>query len=229
MARVDGNMRSSGGWRTIPTSACLAAPGNPGAAALARCLPVTPAIRRPSCGWLRHRIDLTVVGPEGPLDRGIVGPVFRPRAGRWSGHSRACAALESRRRSPSISCRAPASRRRAAPFARPDPALDRCRATSSAFPSSSRPTVWPQARALSSPPIAAKPSGRPRGDGRAPVRRRGHTSSSRSVWSDPKSRSSCSPMARRDADRHGARSQAARRRRPWAEHGRHGRVRASPL
>jgi phosphoribosylamine--glycine ligase len=59
----------------------LAAPGNPGIAALGRCLPVDLANPAQVLALVeREAVDLTVVGPEAPLERGIVN-LFR-RAGR---------------------------------------------------------------------------------------------------------------------------------------------------
>jgi phosphoribosylamine--glycine ligase len=73
----------------------LCAPGNPGIAAVARCVPAdsgNPAelltIAR------RERVDLTVVGPEAPLSRGIVD-VFDADHQPIVGPSAAAAALES--------------------------------------------------------------------------------------------------------------------------------------
>jgi len=73
----------------------ICAPGNPGIAAVARCIPAdsgTPgdllAIAK------RENIDLTVVGPEVPLSRGIVD-LFAAHARSIVGPSAAAAALES--------------------------------------------------------------------------------------------------------------------------------------
>lgn len=64
----------------------LAAPGNPGMATIARCVPIAPT----DIGALlalvaAERIDLTIIGPEAPLEAGIVDqftasrrPVFGP-------------------------------------------------------------------------------------------------------------------------------------------------------
>jgi len=69
-----------------PSVELLAAPGNPGLAALAECVPIS-VIDIPSLLALaRERaVDLTVVGPEGPLALGIVDqfraaklPIFGP-------------------------------------------------------------------------------------------------------------------------------------------------------
>ena len=50
----------------------VCAPGNPGIARLARCVPVDPGdIERLLALALHEQVDLTVVGPELPLSRGI--------------------------------------------------------------------------------------------------------------------------------------------------------------
>jgi phosphoribosylamine--glycine ligase len=75
-------------------SEVLCAPGNAGIAAVARLLPINPAdVDGLAAAVVRERIDLTVVGPELPLDRGIADhfsslglPLFGP--------SRAAAQLE---------------------------------------------------------------------------------------------------------------------------------------
>ena len=72
----------------------LCAPGNPGISQVARTVPVDSA----DAGRLleladRERIDLTVVGPELPLDRGIVD-LFSSGRRRIFGPSRAAARLE---------------------------------------------------------------------------------------------------------------------------------------
>ena len=79
--------------RTVTDIVC--APGNPGIAAVARCVPADPgkpddllAIAK------REKIDLTVVGPELPLSRGIVD-VFAANHRSIVGPSAAAAALES--------------------------------------------------------------------------------------------------------------------------------------
>ena len=79
--------------RTVTDIVC--APGNPGIAAVARCVPADPgkpddllAIAK------REKIDLTVVGPELPLSRGIVD-VFAANHESIVGPSAAAAALES--------------------------------------------------------------------------------------------------------------------------------------
>ncbi|HEV2642745.1 MAG TPA: phosphoribosylamine--glycine ligase N-terminal domain-containing protein, partial [Candidatus Elarobacter sp.] len=63
-------------WKLLqddPTLDLIAAPGNPGIATLARCFPVR-ADDVPALVALAHaeRPDLTIVGPEAPLELGIV-------------------------------------------------------------------------------------------------------------------------------------------------------------
>ena len=75
-------------------STLLCAPGNPGIAAVARCLPVDAAdIAGLAALAARERVDLTVVGPELPLSLGIVD-TFAPRGLKIFGPTRAAAALE---------------------------------------------------------------------------------------------------------------------------------------
>ena len=71
------------------------APGNPGIARIARVVP-TPATDLDGLVRLARdeRIDLTVVGPELPLERGIVD-LFAAEGLRAFGPTRAAAALES--------------------------------------------------------------------------------------------------------------------------------------
>ncbi len=81
--------------RDAPDAELFAAPGNPGMAALARCVPIAADDIEGLVVFVRDRsIDLTVVGPEAPLARGLVDrlealgfPVFGP--------TRAAARLES--------------------------------------------------------------------------------------------------------------------------------------
>jgi phosphoribosylamine--glycine ligase len=73
----------------------LCAPGNPGIAAVARCLPGD--MTRPAdllALAARENVDLTVVGPEVPLSLGVVD-AFTARGLAIVGPSRAAAALES--------------------------------------------------------------------------------------------------------------------------------------
>ena len=72
----------------------IAAPGNPGIAAEARCLPVNLSDPAESLALARREcVDLTVVGPEGPLERGIAD-LFRQHGHPIVGPSRRAAALE---------------------------------------------------------------------------------------------------------------------------------------
>jgi phosphoribosylamine---glycine ligase len=72
-----------------------AAPGNPGIAECAECVPLAPdAIASLAELVERERIDLTVVGPEAPLARGLADAI-RGRGRPVFGPSRAAAALES--------------------------------------------------------------------------------------------------------------------------------------
>jgi phosphoribosylamine--glycine ligase len=80
--------------RDPAVTAVLCAPGNPGIAAVAEVVPV--ASLDPS-GLLalaeREAIDLTIIGPELPLDRGVVD-LFRAAGRRVLGPPRAAAQLE---------------------------------------------------------------------------------------------------------------------------------------
>ena len=72
--------------REEPSIELLAAPGNPGIAALAECVPVGVTDIPALLALARQRaVDLTIVGPEGPLALGIVDqfraaklPIFGP-------------------------------------------------------------------------------------------------------------------------------------------------------
>ncbi len=72
----------------------LCAPGNPGIARIARTFPADVADAGALLGLaIRERADLTIVGPELPLDRGIVD-LFSSRGARIFGPARAAAQLE---------------------------------------------------------------------------------------------------------------------------------------
>ena len=74
--------------------AVICAPGNPGVRGIATRVAVDPADAAAVLGVAeRERIDLTVVGPELPLDRGIVD-LFASRGRLIFGPSRAAAQLE---------------------------------------------------------------------------------------------------------------------------------------
>lgn len=73
----------------------LCAPGNPGMAAVARCLPADLGNAHQLAGLAsREGVDLTVVGPEFPLSAGIAD-VFAERGLPIVGPTRAAACLES--------------------------------------------------------------------------------------------------------------------------------------
>jgi phosphoribosylamine--glycine ligase len=75
-------------------SELFCAPGNPGIARHATCVPLTPTeIARLAEFAGAHAIDLTVVGPEGPLAEGIVD-LFRSQGKKIFGPSRSGAELE---------------------------------------------------------------------------------------------------------------------------------------
>ena len=79
--------------RTVTGIVC--APGNPGIAAVARCVPADPGKPDELLGIAkREKVDLTVVGPEVPLSRGIVD-LFAANHRSIVGPSAAAAALES--------------------------------------------------------------------------------------------------------------------------------------
>jgi phosphoribosylamine--glycine ligase len=72
----------------------VCAPGNPGMSAIARAVPVDPGDPDALLALAaRESIDLTVVGPELPLDRGVVDR-FRAAGRRILGPPRAAAQLE---------------------------------------------------------------------------------------------------------------------------------------
>jgi phosphoribosylamine--glycine ligase len=75
-------------------SGVIAAPGNPGIARIARTEPVDAGDVDALLDLAtRERVDLTIVGPELPLDRGVVD-LFSSRGLRIFGPSRAAAQLE---------------------------------------------------------------------------------------------------------------------------------------
>lgn len=84
--------------RDDPDIDLIAAPGNPGIATIALCVPVA-AGRLEELASLAEgeRIDLTVVGPEAPLDAGIVD-LFRSRGLPIFGPTRAAARIETSKR-----------------------------------------------------------------------------------------------------------------------------------
>ena len=84
--------------RDDPNLELVAAPGNPGIASLARCVPIGVNKLEELASFAENdRIDLTVVGPEGPLDSGIVD-LFRSRGLPIFGPTRAAARIETSKR-----------------------------------------------------------------------------------------------------------------------------------
>jgi len=80
--------------RDDPTLELLAAPGNPGVAALARCLPIPATDIAALRAMAEHeRVDVTVVGPEAPLAAGIVD-AFRSAGLAIFGPTAAAARIE---------------------------------------------------------------------------------------------------------------------------------------
>src|SRR5262245_50584349 len=72
----------------------VAAPGNPGMARLGRVLPVDPTVPDDVLALAdRERVDLTIVGPEAPLERGVAD-LFRARGRAIVGPAQAASALE---------------------------------------------------------------------------------------------------------------------------------------
>jgi phosphoribosylamine---glycine ligase len=84
-------------WRLAAdpdVSAVVSAPGNPGMARLGRCLPLDLGAPADALEVARReRIDLTVVGPEAPLEHGVAD-LFRREGRAIVGPSAAGAALE---------------------------------------------------------------------------------------------------------------------------------------
>ena len=84
--------------RDDPAAELLCAPGNPGIAALARCIPIgTADIDRLLALASRERVDATIVGPEAPLAAGIVDR-FRAAGLAVFGPTRLAAEIETSKR-----------------------------------------------------------------------------------------------------------------------------------
>lgn len=88
-------------WKLLqddPALDLIAAPGNPGIATLARCIPISPNDVKALLELARaEQPDLTVVGPEGPLDAGIVD-AFRAAGFAIFGPTRSAARIETSKR-----------------------------------------------------------------------------------------------------------------------------------
>ena len=84
--------------RDEPTAEVVAAPGNPGIASLARCVPIAAdKINQLSDLAEEEQFDLTVVGPEKPLEAGIVN-LFQSRGLPIFGPTREAARIETSKR-----------------------------------------------------------------------------------------------------------------------------------
>ena len=84
--------------RDDPDSELIAAPGNPGIAAIARCVPIAPGKLEEMAAFAENeRVDLTVVGPEAPLEAGIVN-LFQSRGLPIFGPTREAARIETSKR-----------------------------------------------------------------------------------------------------------------------------------
>ena len=132
--------------------------GNPGMTRVATLVAVDPADPDALLAIAeRERIDLTVIGPELPLDRGVVDR-FHAAGRRIFGPPRAAAQLEcSKAFAKDFMARhgIPTARYRVCADAA-ERARGRSPRASSVSRSSSRPTVWPPARVSSSPRPRAK-------------------------------------------------------------------------
>jgi phosphoribosylamine--glycine ligase len=81
-----------------PTISLIAAPGNPGIAALGRCVPVKASDLAALARLARDEgVDVTIIGPEAPLAAGIVD-LFRHERLAVFGPSRAAAQIEASKR-----------------------------------------------------------------------------------------------------------------------------------
>ena len=84
--------------RDDPDSELIAAPGNPGIATISRCVPIAPGKLEELAAFAENeRVDLTVVGPEGPLEAGIVN-LFQSRGLPIFGPTREAARIETSKR-----------------------------------------------------------------------------------------------------------------------------------
>ena len=84
--------------RDDPNAELIAAPGNPGIEAVARCVPIAADKLEPLAELAeKQRVDFTLVGPEVPLEAGIVN-LFQSRALPIFGPTREAARIETSKR-----------------------------------------------------------------------------------------------------------------------------------
>src|SRR5437762_2874920 len=84
--------------RDDPTLELIAAPGNPGIASLARCVPITVDKHKELAHLAEDEyVDFTLVGPETPLEAGIVN-LFQSRGLPIFGPTREAARIETSKR-----------------------------------------------------------------------------------------------------------------------------------
>ena len=84
--------------RDDPNSELIAAPGNPGIGAVARCVPIAADKLEPLAELAeKQRVDFTLVGPEVPLEAGIVN-LFQSRGLPIFGPTREAARIETSKR-----------------------------------------------------------------------------------------------------------------------------------
>src|SRR5437868_12584808 len=84
--------------RDDPSLELIAAPGNPGISALARCVPITVDKHKELAHLAEDEfVDLTLVGPETPLEAGIVN-LFQSRGLPIFGPTREAARIETSKR-----------------------------------------------------------------------------------------------------------------------------------
>jgi phosphoribosylamine--glycine ligase len=84
--------------RDDPNAELIAAPGNPGIGSLARCVPVASNKLEPLADLAeKQRVDFTLVGPEVPLEAGIVN-LFQSRGLPIFGPTREAARIETSKR-----------------------------------------------------------------------------------------------------------------------------------
>lgn len=63
-------------WALAPSATIFCTPGNPGTASLATNLPIDPSDHPAIIDAIRtHKVDLTVIGPEGPLAAGLADDI----------------------------------------------------------------------------------------------------------------------------------------------------------